>query len=29
LVVRVLVEMLAFWSGRVFDRCCGSGGRRN
>jgi type I restriction enzyme M protein len=25
-VVRVLVEMLAPWSGRVFDPCCGSGG---
>jgi type I restriction enzyme M protein len=25
-VVRVLVDMLAPWSGRVFDPCCGSGG---
>lgn len=25
-VVRVLVEMLAPWNGRVFDPCCGSGG---
>jgi len=25
-VVRVLVEMLAPWTGRVFDPCCGSGG---
>ncbi len=25
-VVRVLVEMLAPWKGRVYDPCCGSGG---
>jgi type I restriction-modification system DNA methylase subunit len=25
-VVRVLVEMLAPYKGRVFDPCCGSGG---
>src|SRR5437879_11835148 len=26
LVVLVLVEMLAAYKGRVYDRCCGSGG---